>query len=34
MLNENEVLAEKKQIKDYLEEIKMPALRKNIIKLY
>ncbi len=32
--DENEALVEKKQIKDYLEEIQMPALRKNIIKLY
>lgn len=32
--DENEVLVEKKQIKDYLEEIRMPALRKNVIKLY
>lgn len=25
---------QKKQIRDYLEEVKMPALRKNLLKLY
>lgn len=29
-----EPVVEKKQIRDYLEEIKMPALRKNLLKLY
>ncbi len=29
-----EPIVETKQIRDYLEEIKMPALRKNLLKLY
>lgn len=32
MDNQQQVI--QKQIKDYLEEIRMPALRKNILKLY
>jgi len=30
----SETIAIQKQIKDYLEEIRMPALRKNVLKLY
>ncbi len=34
VVNENEVLVERKQIREYLEEVKMSALRKNLLRLY
>ena len=34
VVNENEVIVQRKQLREYLEDVKMPALRKNLLRLY